>query len=317
MKISKGASFTMTDNREVAIIGMGPGGVSSAIYLKRYGMIPVCFEKDLVGGKTNYTEKVVNYPGYLEGKGPELGAKFQTQLTSFGIKPIYTEVRSVLLNPDGTFSVTYGKETKDFRYVILANGLGEKPYPIPGEETFHGRGISRCAICDGAFYKGKDVAVIGSGNAAFEEATYLTSICHSVTMIAHSEAFKAQEEVLDAFRKAENAKILAPFDTVSASGVKSIEELTVRNLKTQETAVLKIQGLFIYIGSVPVTGFLGIPGLTDEHGFVETDGNLMTKIPHLYAIGDCRKTPLRQVTMAVGDGSLAATAIHADYLKNK
>ncbi|MFA6861768.1 MAG: FAD-dependent oxidoreductase [Bacilli bacterium] len=307
----------MIDNKDVAIIGMGPGGVSSAIYLKRYGMNPVCFEKDLVGGKTNYTDKVENYPGYLDVRGPLLATDFEKHLQVFDIKPIYTEVKSVLLNPDGTYEVSWGKNTRSFKYVILANGLGEKPYKIPGEENFHKRGISRCAICDGNFYKGKDVAVIGGGNAAFEEACYLSTICHSVALISHNALFKAQEFVFEQFKNASNTAIYAPYQSVEARGEKSLEELDIVNSETNEKKTLHIQGLFIYVGSIPVTGFLGINDLTDKNGFVITDSKMMTKSPHLYAIGDTRATPLRQIAMAVSDGALAATDIHLDYLKNR
>jgi len=307
----------MTDNKEVAIIGLGPSGVSAAIYLKRYGMTPVCFEKDLVGGKTNYTDKIENYPGYLGVHGPVLAMDFDKQLSQLGIKPIYSEVREVSLNKDGEYEVLYGKNLKTFKYVILANGLGEKPYTIKGEDTFKKRGISRCAICDGNFYKGKDVAVIGGGNAAFEEALYLTTICKSVALISRHNEFKAQESVLANFKSAPNATIYAPYNTVEARGTASLEELDIENNDTKEKKTLNIQGLFIYVGSMPVTGFLNIKNLTDKNGFVITDEKMRTSSPHLYAVGDDRVTPLRQIAMAVADGALAATDIHLDYLKSK
>ena len=306
------------NDKEVCIIGGGPAGASAAIYLKRYGMEPIVFEKDLVGGKTNYTDKIENYPGYLGEKGPVLGAQFGEQLERLGIKPIYTEVKSVFLNEDGTFEVIYGKEERTFRYVVLANGLAERPYHLQGQDAFKSRGISRCAICDGPFYKGKDVVMIGSGNAAFEEANYLCTICNSVSLIARREEFRAQEDVVSKFRSFPNGNIYAPYEAVSCSGEKSLESVTIKNLKTQEEEILKAQGMFVYIGAMPVTGFLQIPGVADERGFIKADPSSMkTSVPNLYAIGDCRDTPLRQVTMAVGDGSLAATKIHYDYLKSK
>lgn len=307
----------MKDN-EVAIVGGGPAGVSAAIYIKRYGMEPVLFEKDLIGGKTNYTEKIENYPGYLGMKGPILGEQLGEQLKQFDIKPIYSEVQSVFLNDDGTFTLSYGREERTFKYVILANGLSERPYHLKGEESFNRKGISRCAICDGPFYRGKDVVMIGSGNAAFEEANYLCTICRSVSLIARHEEFRAQEDVVSKFRSFPNAKIYAPYEAVSCSGNTSLESVTIRNGKTGEEKELAVQGMFVYIGAMPVTGFLQIPGVANEQGFLKADPSSMkTAIPNLYAIGDCRDTPLRQVTMAVGDGSLAATKIHYDYLKSK
>lgn len=306
----------MIDPKEVAIVGMGPAGVAAAIYLKRYNMTPVCFEKDLVGGKTNYTEKIENYPGYLGLKGPQLAQDFAKQLDEFDIKPIYREVKSITKNEDGTYRLAYGKEEHDFKYVILANGLVEKPFDIEGQDTFHKRGFSRCAICDGMFYRGKDVAVIGGGNAAFEEAIYLASICNSVFVIAHHSNLKAMPSVIDRFNKLENTKVYAPYDTVLAKGEKSLESLVIRNNETKEEVTLNVQGLFIYVGEQPRTEFVHIDGLTDEKGFFITDERKETKSKNLFAVGDSRDTTLRQVTMAVADGSLAATSIHDDYQKN-
>ena len=307
----------MVDKKEVAVIGLGPGGVSAAIYLKRYGMVPYCFEKELVGGKVNKTEKIENYAGVKSIGGPDLGMLLESQLKSFDIKPIYKTVKRVSLNEDGTFHVEYGKDlSHDFQYVLLANGLGEKPFPIQGEEAFHKRGISRCAICDGPLYKGKDVAVIGAGNSAFEEATYLASICNHVTLIARRTQFRADQMVVDTFKALDNVTLLAPYEVVSATGTTSIESLKVRNKETMEEKDVAISGLFLFVGDMAISNFVDIPDLTDEKGYLITDSNMMTKVKNLYAAGDCRTTPLRQVATATSDGALAATMIHNDYQKN-
>lgn len=307
----------MVDKKEVAVIGLGPGGVSAAIYLKRYGMVPYCFEKELVGGKVNKTEKIENYAGVKSIGGPDLGMLLEGQLKSFDIKPIYKAVKRVSLNEDGTFHVEYGKDlSHDFQYVLLANGLGEKPFPIQGEEAFHKRGISRCAICDGPLYKGKDVAVIGAGNSAFEEATYLASICNHVTLIARRTQFRADQMVVDGFKALDNVTLLAPYDVVSATGTASIESLKVRNKETMEEKDVAISGLFLFVGDMAISNFVDIPDLTDEKGYLIADSNMMTKVKNLYAAGDCRTTPLRQVATATSDGALAATMIHNDYQKN-
>jgi thioredoxin reductase (NADPH) len=299
---------------EVAIIGMGPAGVSAAIYLKRFGMIPFCFEKELVGGKVNKTEKIENYAGILSINGPDLGMSFEKQLDSFSIEPIYKEVKSITLNEDGSFHLVYGKNiTHDFRYVILANGLGEKPFGIPGEEKFHRRGISRCAICDGPLYKGKNVAVIGGGNAAFEEATYLSGLAEHVYLIARRKEYRAQEEVVRKFLLQENVDLLSPYEVISCDGETSLQSLTVKNKETDEERNLQVDGLFLYVGEVPQTDFVEIPSLVDENGHFVTDENRMTKAKNLFAIGDCRKTSLRQVAVAVSDGAIAANKIHEDY----
>ncbi len=304
------------DKKDVAVIGLGPGGVSAAIYLKRYGMNPICYEKELIGGKVNKTEKIENYAGIPSVSGPDLGMKLEEQLDKFSIRPIYQDVKKVTRNEDGTFTVTTSKGSKDFYYVILANGLGEKPFPIEGEDKFRRRGISRCAICDGSFYQGKDVAVVGAGNSAFEEATYLSDICSHVTLIARRNEFRAQESVVEEFRNRKNTEILAPYHIVSADGETSISSVIVQNNETKEEKTLLVSGLFLYVGEEATSSFVDIPEIKDEKGIIITDDRMETKVSHLYAIGDCRNTSLRQVVTATSDGAIAATSIHDDYQRS-
>lgn len=305
----------MVNNNEVCIVGMGPAGVSAAIYLKRYGMEPICYEKELVGGKVNKTERIENYAGILSIKGPDLGMALEDQLAKFSIKVKYEEVKEVSLNEDGTFQVVTGKETKNYRYVILANGLGERPFPIEGEDTFKKRGISRCAICDGNFFKGKNVAIIGAGNSAFEEALYLSDICSHVTLIARRKEYRAQESIVAQLKTKENATILSPYVPVLVKGTNSLESMVVENKETGERKELSISGLFLYVGEMANTGFVKIPQAMDEKGILVTDDHLETKVKNLYAIGDCRDTLLRQVATATSDGAMAASFIHEDYQK--
>lgn len=305
------------EKNEVCIIGLGPSGVSAAIYLKRYGMNPICFEKELVGGKVNKTEKIENYAGLLSIAGPDLGMQLEDQLNKFSIKPIYQEVKEVSLNDDGTFSVVTNKQKRDFKYVILANGLGEREFHIPGEDSFRCRGISRCAICDGSFYQGKDVAVIGAGNSAFEEASYLADICSHVSLIARRKEFRAQESVVEIFKNKSNTDIYAPYNALSCTGNdKGITALTIKNSESGEEKTLDIKGLFLYVGEQSESGFVKIDGIKDEKGIYITDEHRETKMKNLFAIGDARDTLLRQVATATGDGAIAATFIHDDYMKN-
>ena len=304
------------NDKEVAIIGLGPAGVSASIYLKRYGLIPVPYEKELVGGKTNYTEKIENYPGFIGEKGPVLSQYFEKQLKELDIKPLYKTITSLSKNEDGTFHFEYGKESRDFKYVIIANGLKQKEYHIKGEEAFNRRGFSSCAICDGPFYKNKNVVVIGGGNAAFEEACYLATICNQVSLVARRTEFKAQDEVIKHFKSYENTALYAPYEAISCKGTTSLEEVTLKNRKTGETITIKTDGIFVYIGAIPALDFLKIDNLVDEKGFLITDMKMQTKVKNLYAIGDCRNTLLRQVVSACNDGALAATEIHQDYLQN-
>lgn len=304
------------NNKDVAIIGLGPGGVSAAIYLKRYGMNPIGFEKGLIGGKVNKAQRIENDAGVLSVSGPELGMRLEKQLNDFKIEHHFKEVKEITQNEDGTFHIHYGKDGYlDVKYVILANGLGEKPFAIPGEEKFSKRGISRCAICDGPLYKGKDVAVIGSNDAAFEEASYLATICHHVTLISKSSRLKASPVLVDRFSSFENATILLSHDIVKCDGETSISTLDVRNKETQEVTSLSIQALFLYVGDMPSSNFLKQEGFVDEKGFIVTDSRMETKIPNIFAIGDCRDTYLRQVSTAVSDGAIAASRIREREMK--
>jgi hypothetical protein len=303
------------NNNEVCIVGLGPAGVSAAIYLKRYGMEPVCYEKELVGGKVNKTERIENYAGILSVKGPDLGMTLEDQLAKFNIKVNYEEVTEVSLNEDGSFKVSTSYGSKDYRYVILANGLGERPFPIAGEDTFKKRGISRCAICDGNFFKNKNVAVIGAGNSAFEEALYLSDICSHVTLVARRNEYRAQESIVEQLKKKENATILSPYVPVLVKGTDTLEQMVVENRETGEQKALDISGLFLYVGEMANTSFVKIPQAMDEKGILVTDDHLETKVKNLYAVGDCRDTLLRQVATATSDGALAASFIHEDYQK--
>lgn len=303
------------NNNEVCIVGLGPAGVSAAIYLKRYGIEPVCYEKELVGGKVNKTERIENYAGILSVKGPDLGMTLEDQLAKFNIKVNYEEVTEVSLNEDGSFKVSTSYGSKDYRYVILANGLGERPFPIAGEDTFKKRGISRCAICDGNFFKNKNVAVIGAGNSAFEEALYLSDICSHVTLVARRNEYRAQESIVEQLKKKENATILSPYVPVLVKGTDTLEQMVVENRETGEQKALDISGLFLYVGEMANTSFVKIPQAMDEKGILVTDDHLETKVKNLYAVGDCRDTLLRQVATATSDGALAASFIHEDYQK--
>ncbi|MCH3966521.1 MAG: FAD-dependent oxidoreductase [Bacilli bacterium] len=308
----------MIDNQEVAVIGLGPSGVTASIYLKRFGMTPVPFEREQVGGQVDKTEQIENYPGFPIIKGPELGQEFEKHLAKFSIEPIYTEVSKITLMEDGNFHVEYGLgKSRDFHYVILASGLSPTDFHIPGEDAYQGRGFSRCAICDGPFYKGKEVAVIGAGNSAFEEASYLASLCSHVTLIARRTQFRAAKASVDRFTAFPNTTLLAPYDIVGSAGTKKVESLTLKNKENGEEKTVPVSGVFLYVGEKAETSLLRIPGLTDEKGYLVTDENMETKAKNLYATGDIRVKNLRQVATAVNDGAIAATAIHQDYQESK
>lgn len=302
--------------KDVCIIGGGPSGVSAAIYLKRYGMNPIIYEKEIIGGKVNKTDIVENYLGVLPSKGINLGETLESQLSNYDIDVIYKEVKSLSKNEDGTYLVKTSKDERIFKYVIIAIGLGEKPFPIKGEDSFNKKGISRCAICDGAFYKGKDVGVIGAGNSAFEEGLYLANICKSVTLIARRSEYRADKSAVTKFKSTNNCKILSPYNVISASGKNQIESLTIKNSETNEELTLNISGLFIYVGDSPISQFIQIEEIKMSEGILITNSNMETNIRNLYAIGDCRNTSLKQIVTAASDGAIAAASIFDNFKNN-
>ena len=274
----------------------------------------VCFEKELVGGQVNKTEKVENYTGVKSIKGPSLGSALEEQLNSFGIKPIYKEVKEVVLNNSGTFTVKYGSEEKEFKYLIVCSGLKPNPFVVPNQETYNSKGISRCAICDGPLYKGKDVVVIGAGNSAFEEASYLATICTSVSLVARRKEFRAFPSAVESFKNKPNAKIYAPYNIVSSKGSNSVEEITVKNLETEKEESIKTSAIFLYVGEKADSSFMNIEKLkVDDNGYIIVNEKKESSVENLYACGDVIKKDLRQVATAVSDGALAAHNIYQKY----
>jgi thioredoxin reductase (NADPH) len=302
-------------NKDVAVIGLGPSGVTASIYLKRYGMNPVAFEREAVGGQVNKTEEIENYPGCPRIEGAKLGESFERQLEDLQIEVLYQEVTKVSRNPDGTFLVEYGRnKSRVFPFVLLATGQQGADFHVPGEENYHGRGISRCAICDGAFYRNKPVAVIGAGNSAFAEASYLASICSQVTLIARRTTFRADEASVKRFASFSNGRILAPYVVTETMGDSKIRTVVATNRDNGTTETIPCEALFLYVGEKADTSAVSIEGILDEKGYVRTDAFMETPVKGLFAVGDVREKDLRQIATATSDGAIAATRIHDEFL---
>lgn len=304
----------MKNVSDVAVVGLGPAGVTAAIYLKRFGFEPICFEPQIIGGKVNVTYLIENYPGF-HGSGPELAQKLAEQIEFYGIKKISRQVTGIR-RLDETFEIVTEDESHLFKAVIIATGMQEKPYTVPGSEKYGGRGISRCAVCDGPLFRRREVAVVGGGNSAFEEAAYLATICSKVTLINRRTEFRADAQLVNEFRDSANTEIRAPYIIADSDGVNKIETLTLENTLDKSRVEIKTEGLFVYVGATPITDFLTINGLLDNRGFIMTDGTAGTAEPGLFAAGDVRVTPLRQVATAVADGAMAAFRAK-DFLKNR
>ena len=301
----------MDEVKDVLIVGAGPAGLSAAIYLIRSGYEVTIFEKGFPGGKVNLTAEVENYPGIEKISGPDLAFKIYEHAQNLGAKIISKEVKKIIKDKD-VFKVFTENDTYLFKAVIIATGTIENKLEVENSLKFENHGISYCAVCDGRFYKDKEVAVIGGGNAALEEALYLEKICSKVHLIHRRNEFRADQIVVDLVKK---SSIDIIYDTIvtKVEGDNLVTGIDLLNVKTQSTSTLKVSGIFPYIGARPNTQFLD-SHLLDEKGYLLVNERMETKLVGLYGCGDVIKKDLRQVVTATSDGAIAAINV-ANYLK--
>lgn len=295
-----------THEFDTIILGGGPAGLSAAIYTTRGACSTAIIDTSMLGGQpTNYLE-LENYPGFGLVDGFDLMEKFEQHVDKFGAEKFpMQEIEHVDLTSKIKTITTKEAEFKA-KSIIIATGAQPAKLGVPGEKEFTGRGVSYCAVCDGAFYKEKTVAVVGGGNAAVEEAMYLTKFANKVYIIHRRDALRADKIVQE--RAFKNEKIEFVFDTVSKEilGENMVHTLVIENVKTKKISNLQVDGVFPYIGFSPnVENFNG-QLQQDEAGFIITDETMETSVPGVFAVGDVRKTPLRQVITAASDGAVGA-----------
>lgn len=300
----------MADSKEiydVVIIGGGPGGLSAGLYAGRARLKTLILEKATAGGQAATTDIIENYPGFPQGiNGYELTQKIREQAEFFGCE--IREINPVTgIEADGNIRIINVEEGA-FRSktVIIAAGAEPRSLGVPGEDEFRGKGVSYCATCDGAFYRDKVVAVIGGGNAAVEEAIFLTKFVSKLYLI-HRRAELRADKILQE-RALANSKIEVVWDShlKKILGNGKVEEVVIENKKTHERTELKVDGVFFYIGSVPNTTFCEGAIELNDRDFIITNDHLMTSMPGVFACGDCRDNLLKQVVVATGEGALAA-----------
>jgi thioredoxin reductase (NADPH) len=292
---------------DVLIIGGGPAGLAAALYAARAMRSTLVLEKEMPGGQIATTSEVEDYPGIEMTTGPELSMMMMQHAEKFGaVVSIGDEVSEVEFRGKiKKVRTTEGKEIKA-RSVIISTGAAPRTLGVPGEDELRGRGVSYCAVCDGPFFKEREVAVIGGGDAAFDEGLYLTKYASKVSIVHRRDEFRAQKVLLD--RAKSNPKIEIVTDTVvdQVNGDDRLASVTLRNLKTNDTYDFPLGGLFVYIGNIPNTGIFGDCVRVDPNGYIEVDENMATDCPGVFVAGDVRKNPLKQVVTAASDGSIAA-----------
>ncbi len=298
----------MTNGKfDLVIIGAGPAGLTAAIYGARSGLSVLVLERTAPGGQAATTDIIENYPGFPEGvKGPDLSASMEGQARKFGASFKSIAEVSRLEHKDGVFQIEAAEERFTAKSVIVASGADPTRLAVPGEDALVGRGVSYCAVCDGAFFKGADVAVVGGGNSAVEEAIYLTRYAKKVYLVHRRDRFRADKILVD--RALAHPQIESVMESVVEEivGDKAVTSVKLKNVRTGQDRMLPIEGIFIYAGYRPNTDFLkGITAL-DESGCVITDAEMSTDVAGLFAAGDVRHKGLRQVITAAGDGATAA-----------
>ena len=296
---------------DAAVIGAGPAGITAALYLVRSGVSVALIESGAPGGQVLSTAEIENYPGFPKGvKGWELADLFDAHLAEYPVARVRGDVSSVTSVEGNTFRISLSEgEALDAKSIVVCSGAKHRDLGAPGEEEFRGRGVSYCAVCDGNFYRGRDVVVVGGGNSALEEALYLSRIVNKVYLVHRRDAFRGAKVYEEKIRKTDNIELVTKsvIDEIRGDNV-GMNAVAVRNVESGETRIIEAEGLFVYVGMAPVTSFMP-EGLTlDAAGFIVTDAEMCASIPGIFAAGDVRSKRCRQVSSAVGDGATAATA---------
>ncbi|MFS0783611.1 thioredoxin-disulfide reductase [Bacillus sp. 1P06AnD] len=291
---------------DVAIIGAGPAGMTAAVYTSRANLSTLMIERGVPGGQMANTEEVENYPGYESILGPELSTKMFDHAKKFGAEYAYGDVKDITDHKEYK-EIDCGSKQYKARAVIITAGAQYKKIGVPGEKELGGRGVSYCAVCDGAFFKNKELVVIGGGDSAVEEGVYLTRFASKVTIVHRRDALRAQKILQD--RAFANEKV----DFIWNHTIKEINEkdgkvgsVTLVSTVTGEEQELKTDGVFIYIGMQPLTGPFQSLGITNDNGYIVTNEGMETSVAGVFAAGDIREKTLRQIVTATGDGSIAA-----------
>ncbi|MBI0022194.1 MULTISPECIES: thioredoxin-disulfide reductase [Lactobacillus] len=305
----------MTKKYDVIVIGAGPGGLTAALYASRANLSVLILDRGLYGGQMNNTDAIDNYPGFTEIKGPELGEKMYNSVMKFGSEFEYGDVQSVTIDGDNKVVKT---DTGEYSApaLIIATGADHRHLNVPGEEEYSGKGVSYCAVCDAAFFKDEDIAVIGGGDSAIEEGIYLAQSAKSVTVIHRRDQLRAQPTLQK--RAFANDKINFIWNGITESidgDGQRVTGVTYKDKETGEEKQLATRGVFIYVGVIPQTAPFKELGITDEQGWIPTDDHMRTKADGIFALGDVRAKDLRQIANAVGDGSIAGQAAY-NYLQD-
>ncbi len=307
---------TVSDNYDAVIIGGGPAGLTAAIYLGRARIKTLVIEEMIPGGQAATTVRLENYPGFPEGiGGAELGSLMEKQAKNFGADIIYDNVIDVDFKNEEKIIKLNKREIRS-KIVIIASGAKPRKMHVPGAEEFEGKGISYCATCDGPLFRDKNIAIIGGGNSAIEEAIFLLRFVKSIIIVQDLPKLTAEKILEERLIKHKNVKLTFNNKILSINGEKEIKSISVEKTNSKKKMDIPAEGIFIYIGYIPNTDYLKGHIELDKFNYVKTNENLETNIKGVFAAGDVCKKTLRQVATAVGDGAIAAF-MATKYLENE
>ncbi|MFH1413889.1 MAG: thioredoxin-disulfide reductase [Candidatus Omnitrophota bacterium] len=293
---------------DLIIIGAGPAGLTAGLYAGRSRLKTLILEKLSVGGRILLTEHIENYPGFIDGVAPsELIKRIEEQVKKLDIKIGYEEVLELDCE---SMSVKTDTKTYSAHAIIIATGAHPKRLGIPGEERFTGRGVSYCATCDGAFYRDKDVMIIGGGNSMAEEALFLTRFAKQVNVVHRRRELRASAVLQERLKKNKKINFVLNSVILEITGSDKIESVKIKDVNSGEERIMRCDGVFIYVGHTPETQFVKEKLKLDDSGFIITQDNLSTSAEGIFACGDCRKKALYQVITACGDGATAADSAY-------
>lgn len=290
----------MAKHYDIVIIGSGIAGMTTAIYLKRGGLNPLIIEENVPGGQLNKINVIENYPGFLKVDGPTLNAEIYKQVENLNVEYLFDKVIKTDLTKE-IKEITTLNETITCKYLVIATGRLSKKL-FNDDDRFAGHGISYCALCDGALYKGQNVAVVGGGSSALEEALYLSDICHSVTIIHRRDTFSGDKSLIDQIKNKNNIKCVYNSNITEYN----IENGKLTSVLLDTNELIEVTGLFISIGSVPSAEVFDV---SKEKGFIIVDNECMTNIENVYACGDVVKKNVYQLTTAASEGTIVAYSI--------
>lgn len=296
---------------DLVIVGGGPAGMTAALYAARANLKVAIVEGFIYGGQMQKTDCIENFPSYDSISGEELSEKMEEQMFTYNVDELFGYVTKIIPKNNYNTLLLSDDKTLDTKTVLIATGAKHKLLNVPGEQELTNKGVSYCALCDATFFKDKELVVVGGGDSALEEALYLTNYTSKVTIVHRRDEFRAQLYLQEKVKANPKIQFALSDEVTSINGTDNVESVTLKSGKT-----LKTDGVFIYVGQKPSTNFVSDLGITNDAGWICVNTHFQTKIPSIFAAGDCIDKDIRQIVTATGDGANAAQYIYQYLLEN-